>query len=133
MMPRALTELGLIEAISDMLEKSLGMSTIKYEFEHFGIDERLSEKVEVSLYRVTQELINNIIKHSNAKKVNVQLLKNAGKVILIVEDDGKGISISKTDGHGLLNMKSRINTLHGELNLEPSPNSGTLATIRIPI
>lgn len=133
MMPKALTELGLIEALQDMLQKSLGLSAIKYDFEHFGITNRLNEKVEISLYRVAQELVNNIIKHSNAKKVNVQLFKNSGKVILIVEDDGKGINNSKSEGHGLLNMKSRINTLNGEMNLEPSPNSGTLATIRIPV
>ena len=133
MMPKALTELGLIEAMQDMLEKSFDLSQIQYEFEHFGITGRLNEKVEISLYRVAQELVNNIIKHSDAKRVNVQLFKNSGKVIMVVEDDGKGMSRSKSDGHGLLNMKSRINTLHGEMNLEPSPNSGTLATIRIPL
>lgn len=133
MMPRALTELGLIEAISDMLDKSLSLTKIEYEFEHYGIENRLEENVEISLYRVTQELINNIIKHSSAKRVSVQLFKNKDKVILVVEDDGVGMNKSKTDGHGLLNMKNRINTLHGEMNLEPSPNSGTLATVRIPI
>ncbi|MEQ8907841.1 MAG: tetratricopeptide repeat protein [Vicingaceae bacterium] len=134
MMPKALTELGIIEAIDDMLEKSLGSSSISYEFEHFGIDNRLDEKIEVSLYRITQELINNIIKHSEAKKVAVQLFKNKGKVILIVEDNGKGIQKSQvSDGHGLLNIKSRLNSIHGEVNYEPSPQSGTTATVRIPI
>ena len=133
MMPKALTEIGLIEALQDMLHKSFDLSEISFEFEHFGITGRLNEKVEISLYRVAQELVNNIIKHSNAKKVNVQLFKNSGKVIMVVEDDGRGISNSQTNGHGLLNMRSRINTLHGEMNLEPSPNSGTLATIRIPV
>ena len=61
------------------------------------------------------------------------LFKNQGKLIMVVEDDGKGITSAKNEGHGLLNMKSRINSIHGEMNLEPSPNSGTLATIRIPL
>ena len=133
MMPRALIEFGLIEAIEDMLSKSLGVSKIEYEFEYHGIDERLDERKEVSLYRITQELINNIIKHSNANQVNIHLFKNNRKIILIVEDNGKGISIDNTKGHGLMNIKSRVNTLDGEVNLEPSPNSGTLATIRIPL
>ncbi|MEQ8907840.1 MAG: tetratricopeptide repeat protein [Vicingaceae bacterium] len=134
MMPKALTELGIIEAIDDMLEKSLGNSSISYEFEHFGIENRLNERVEVSLYRISQELINNIMKHSEAKKVAVQLFKNKGKVILIVEDNGKGIKKGQvSDGHGLLNIKSRLNSIHGEVNYEPSPQSGTIATVRIPI
>jgi len=133
MMPRALTELGIIEAIEDMLGKSLNLTDIDYEFDHFGIKERLEERVEISLYRVAQELVNNIIKHSKASHVNVQLFKNQDKVILVVEDNGKGIDDKNSDGHGLLNIRSRVNNLHGELNLEPSPNSGTLATIRIPL
>lgn len=133
MMPKALIELGLIQALEDMLAKSLRINQIKYDFEHFGIKERLEERVEISIYRVAQELINNIVKHSQSTHVNIQLFKNAGKLVFIVEDNGKGIKNTEGDGHGLLNMKSRINSLNGELNLESSPNSGTLATIRIPI
>ena len=134
MMPKALTELGLKEAIQDMLEKSLGSSAIEYEFEHFGVKARFKEKVEVSLYRICQELVNNIIKHSKATKVAVQLFKNKDKLILIVEDNGVGIKKGEgSDGHGLLNIKSRLNPLSGEVNFEPSPQSGTIATIRIPL
>lgn len=133
MMPKSLIELGLIEALEDMLKKSLGINNIQYDFEHLGITQRLDEKIEISVYRVAQELVNNIVKHSGSTKVSLQLFKNRGKLIFVVEDNGKGIGENKGDGHGLLNMKSRINALNGELNLEPSPNSGTLATIRIPI
>lgn len=134
MMPRALTEYGLIPATEDMLSKSLSPNEILYEFEHYGIEGRLAERVEISLYRIIQELVNNIIKHSNAKHVNVQLFKNAGKIILIIEDNGKGFSEhSNAEGHGLLNIKSRLNSLQGEVNYSPSPGSGTVATIRIPI
>lgn len=134
MMPRALTEYGLLPAMEDMLSKSLTPNEIEYEFEHYGIEDRLAERIEISLYRIIQELINNIIKHSAAKRVNIQLFKNAGKVILIIEDNGKGFTEgSNSEGHGLLNIKSRLNSLHGEVNYSPSPGSGTVATIRIPI
>ena len=64
----------------------------------------------------------------------MQLFKNGDRIILIVEDNGKGIILdSKSDGHGLLNIKSRINTLGGDVNFAPSPNQGTVVTIRIPI
>ena len=135
MMPRMLQEDGLVPAISDMLEKTFRYSSIQYAFEHFGLDLRLNEKVEISIFRIVQELINNIVKHSGADHVNVQLLKNANVLILLVEDNGKGFDMNNGSdkGIGLLNITSRVKTIHGEFNLEPSPGSGTLATIRIPL
>ena len=55
------------------------------------------------------------------------------KLIFIIEDNGIGIKVKSAEGHGLLNIKSRINTLGGEINLEQSPNGGTIATMRIPV
>ena len=80
-----------------------------------------------------QELINNVIKHSKADKVNVQLLNTASNIILIVEDNGKGIDTQNGSGIGLMNISSRLDTINGKVNYEPSPESGTLATIKIPI
>ena len=133
MMPRALSELGACAAIEDMLEKSLGNTKIRFQFEHFGIKNRLAENIEITLYRVTQELVNNIIKHSKATDVNIQLFKANFDVILIVEDNGKGFSSPSKTGVGLLNIFSRVNTVKGEVNFEPSPQSGTLVTVKIPI
>ena len=133
MMPRALGELGLIPALEDMLENSLGNSTIIHQFEHFGINSRFSEKIEIAIYRISQELINNVIKHSGASKVNVQLFKTGNDVILIVEDNGEGIKDDKKDGIGLMNISSRLDTINGKVNFEPSPESGTLATVKIPV
>ncbi len=134
MMPRALSELGLIPALEDMLENSLGHSDIKYQFEHFGINSRFNENIEIALYRIAQELINNVIKHSNANKVNIQLFKTSSDILLIVEDNGKGIDVLQhKKGIGLMNISSRLDTINGRVNFEPSPESGTLVTIKIPI
>ncbi|NOZ46632.1 MAG: tetratricopeptide repeat protein [Chlorobi bacterium] len=134
MMPRALEELGLVTALEDMLHKTFLHSDIKCEFEHFAVNQRFSENIEIAVYRISQELINNVIKHSGANNVVVQLFKAAGHLILIVEDNGKGIAIKKDfKGHGLLNIATRLDTLHGQVNYEPSPVSGTIATIRIPL
>lgn len=133
MMPRSLTELGLIAALENMLSQSLAVNNIQYEFEQHQLEERLPESIEVSLYRICQELVSNIIKHAKATHVNIQLFKNAGKIILIIEDNGLGMKNESKDGHGLLNIKSRLNTVSGEVSFAPSPNSGTLATIRIPL
>lgn len=133
MMPRTLQELGLATALEDMLIKSLKFTDIEHSFETFRADRRFDKEVELGLYRVGQELVNNIIKHSGANMVNMQLFSNKKHLILVVEDNGRGISKKKTDGHGMLNMKTRINAVNGDINLEPSPESGTLATIRVPI
>ena len=134
MMPRSLGELGLIPSLEDMLDNSLGNSEINYQFEHFGITDRFNEKIEIAIFRITQELINNVIKHSNANNVNIQLFKSGGNVMLIVEDDGKGINPNKQEmGIGLLNISSRLDTINGKVNFEPSPESGTLATVKIPV
>lgn len=134
MMPKVLQEIGLVPAIEDMLRKSLGQTSIQYEFESYGIENRFSEKVEVSLYRICQELVNNILKHSGANRVTVQLFQNKGFLIMIVEDNGKGFSDKdKKEGIGMMNISTRINTIHGEVNFEPSPGAGTVATIRVPV
>jgi len=135
MMPRILQEEGLIPALADMLNKSFNLSPIKYNFEHYGITERYKEHVEIGLFRIAQELINNIIKHSDANEVNVQLFQTNKTLVLLIEDNGKGFDVNKiqSKGIGLMNINSRVETIHGEFNLEPSPQSGTLATIRIPI
>jgi signal transduction histidine kinase len=135
MMPRALQERGLLPAISDMLEKSLGLTAIRYKLEHYKVqDVRFDERVEVGVYRVCQELVSNIIKHSGATEVMVQLLFSKKYLILIVEDNGRGFSSeNSSSGIGLMNMTSRINTVNGDITMEPSPESGTVATIRIPI
>ncbi len=133
MMPRALNELGIIPAIYDLLDGSLGQLSIHNSFEHFNIEKRLLQKVEITIYRVIQELVHNIIKHSKATEVSVQLFKTGGTIILIVEDNGVGIAEENTKkGIGLLNISSRLDMVNGQVNFEPSPNSGTLVTIKIP-
>jgi len=134
MMPRALNELGIVASLQDLLDGSLGLVNIKSKFEHFNISERLPEKVEITIYRVVQELINNIIKHSKATEVNVQLFKTGNDAILILEDNGIGMSGTKAKkGIGLLNISSRLDMVKGQVNFEPSPQSGTLVTVKIPV
>jgi two-component system, NarL family, sensor kinase len=135
MMPKALSESGLIASIEDMLQKSLGLTPIAYRLEHFKVDgERFHEKVELGLYRVCQELINNIIKHSGASEVVVQLFRSKGFLILIVEDNGTGFTKAPENaGIGLANITSRIHTVDGEVSWEPGPQSGTVATVKVPV
>jgi len=134
MMPRALQETGLSPALQDLLDSALGHSKMHYTFEQHNAEGRFAEEVEIGIYRVCQELLNNIIKHSEASEVSVQLICSGKNLMLMVEDNGKGFNTEdKKEGIGLLNIKSRIETVHGDVNFEPSPGSGTVATIRVPI
>lgn len=133
MMPRALQELGLVAAIEDMLEKSFHGSSIEFNFEHVGLNERLVEDIEIAIYRICQELINNIIKHSKAKSVDVQLAKRKDFLFLVVEDNGVGVSgkREKNGGIGMLTIQNRLNIINGELQFDSSEGKGTIATIRV--
>lgn len=137
MMPRSLQEMGLVPSLADMLERSLGSTAIAYQFEHHKVEgHRFKETVEISLYRIAQELVNNIIKHSGAKAVSLQLMQVKDHLILIVEDDGKGFKVDDVqarNGIGLMNITSRIKAVNGEMHYEPSPMQGTVATIRVPV
>ncbi|MEQ8470093.1 MAG: tetratricopeptide repeat protein [Marinoscillum sp.] len=133
MMPRTLMDFGLINAIEDLLQNSFKFSDIKYEFEHRLKDQRFAERIEISLYRILQELINNVIKHSEANELSVQLIQNTGKLLLFIEDNGKGMNNNNSGGHGLLNIKSRLDMIKGSINYEPGPSRGTSATISIPV
>lgn len=137
MMPRALSEMGMIPAIHDMLEKSLGATEITFEFEHHNVDDqRFDTRIEVSIYRICQELVNNIIKHSEAKAVSVQLLASKSHLILVVEDNGKGFEFEEqknTNGIGLMNITTRAQAVNGEVNYQPSSKQGTVATVRVPL
>jgi two-component system NarL family sensor kinase len=135
MMPVSLGQSGLISAIEAMLHKTLGHSNIKYVFEHSAVADRFSSDLEINLYRVTQELVNNCLKHSGANEISVQLFKNNNQLVLMVEDNGKGFNFDghKLNGFGLMNIISRINSINGKINYETGHNGGTVATIRIPL
>ncbi|MFK8008791.1 MAG: tetratricopeptide repeat protein [Saprospiraceae bacterium] len=132
MMPRALEEFGLVSAIDDMLETSFSSSKITHEFEHFGIKNRFPEKIEIGLYRIAQELINNILKHSKASEVGVQLFQNKKNLVLVVEDNGSGFDLEKNKpGHGIANINYRSRAIGGTVNVESAIGNGTLVTVRI--
>ena len=133
MRPKALNELGLIPAIEDMLSRSLGHSDISYTFDHYGLGKRPGEAVEVALYRILQELVNNIIRHSQATEASVQLYRNNQWIVLVVEENGVGFEYDAVKGRGigLLNIQSRVEAVGGEVHYETTPGSGTVVTIRL--
>jgi signal transduction histidine kinase len=134
MMPVALRELGLIAALEQLFQRSLTQNGIGFEFEHFNYEQRLSEKIEVSVYRICQELLNNVLKHSKANRVHVVLRKNTTHLSLLFEDNGKGFDAENSSkGIGLNSLSSRVEFLKGNLEIDSNKEKGTTAYIRIPI
>lgn len=136
MLPKELEQYGLLPAIEGFLDVRMKNSGINYNFEHLGINQRFGSHLELSLFRIIQELCGNVVKHSNANNLDIQLIKRKKLLVLMVVDDGKGISTEKLGkgGIGLMNIESRVNSLNGFLNFGNSENGkGTEVLIRIPL
>ena len=134
MMPRALGDQGLGPATSDMLARVLAGAGITHEFDQFGLQDRLPADVEVGVYRIAQELVQNTMKHAQARQVNLQLLRNNGHLVLLYEDDGKGMDLGAGhDGIGLRNIRERVRALRGIFTIGNGEVRGIHATLRIPL
>ena len=135
MMPESLLKFGLVEAVHDYCESINESKIVQLTFKDFGMNERLESSVEIVLYRIIQELVNNSIKHAKAKNIIIQLVKNYENITLTVEDDGNGFDINKLDklkGFGLTNIQSRVDYLKGNLIVDSEINKGTSVFIEIP-
>ena len=136
LMPSALERLGLIDATEQFCTQMQQSANIEIDFQHYNLETRLPQKMELLIYRMIQELLNNIIKYANSKEVLVQLSKNEKNISLTVEDDGIGFDIStikNKDGIGLLSMQNRIHLLGGKMDIDSAINKGTSINIELPV
>ena len=129
MMPVSLEVLGFEAAVKDLVNQAeeMGFSVV-YETSGLPID---NKDLEISIYRIIQELMNNIFKHSNAENIILQIFNNEG-VYIIIEDDGIGFYSGKLSGQGISNIRSRIEVWEGHINIDSKENEGTLVNIYIP-
>ncbi|MGZ3865844.1 MAG: tetratricopeptide repeat-containing sensor histidine kinase [Bacteroidia bacterium] len=137
MMPNALIKSGLVSAVREFIHRISAAGNLKVNLEIVGLTERLEQTTETVLFRVLQELVNNIIKHANASEISIQLVKHEAELSIVVEDNGKGFNVSKTlneaGGIGLKNIQSRINFLNGNVFFDSFPGKGTTVTIELPV
>jgi two-component system NarL family sensor kinase len=135
MMPNALLKSGLASAIKEFIEK-IDTRVLKVNLHSEGLNERLDGNVETVLYRVIQECVNNVIKHSGANSLDISLIKDADGIAATIEDNGKGFNTKdkeKFEGIGLKNILSRIGFLKGTVDFDSSPGNGTLVAIHVPL
>lgn len=138
--PTLLDTLGLSAALRNLAESNLASRGIEVTTEFKGLEKRLPTEMELALLRITQEAINNIVRHSEAKKAAISLERNDKECILCVEDDGKGFdvglikSIDPTGrGAGLFGMKERVTLVGGKCAIDSQPGKGTKIVAKVPI
>ena len=124
LMPQTLIKHGITAAINEFAGRINNTGKYYIETDFFGMEERLTDVQEISLYRITQEWVNNILKYSDASKVTIQITRDAEEITLLIEDDGSGFDLNvlkSGKGNGWKNMNSRANLIDGELEVETTP------------
>ncbi|AXN38768.1 sensor histidine kinase [Peribacillus butanolivorans] len=133
--PMALDDLGLVPTLRKYLQTTEDYNTgVHLNFVNLGQVKRLPSDMEVALFRLVQEAVQNSLKHAEPKQVQVKLSISKEMVTVVVKDDGKGFdsSIQKEGSFGLVGMRERVELLEGEMTIDSQPGSGTLVFIQIP-
>jgi len=138
MRPTYLADLGLVAAVRALVQagQSEGLET---RFEIEGEPRRLTDELELNLFRVAQEAMNNVVKHAHANQVTVRLAFAPGQVYLSVRDDGQGfqvpenlLSLVNSGNYGLVGISERAQLVHGTLVISSGEHVGTSLTVTIP-
>ncbi|MBU3012548.1 hypothetical protein KO506_14135 [Polaribacter vadi] len=127
---------GLLLAIQMMAEKISSADKIQIEVIHFGLDKRLENTLEITLFRIIQELITNIIKHADAKNATINISLYDKNLNIIIEDDGKGFDIKKVNlnnGMGISSIKTRVEHLNGNFKVDSTLGKGSSIILDIPV
>ncbi len=138
LMPSALLDFGLVAALENLCQKARESGQVLVSFYQTGVRKRLGHNLELNLYRIAQELLNNAFRHAYAQNVSLQLIQHPGSILLMVEDDGRGFDKEKlpeiaATSSGLQNIGIRTRYLGGSFTIESFPGKGVLATVEIPL
>jgi signal transduction histidine kinase len=135
--PRVISELGLPPALQNLIDMINKVSDIKGELSLSGEMKKLETKIELSIYRIVQEGLNNIIKHSNANEFHIQLSYLPSSLRIMITDNGVGFNPfdekKPLSGNGLFNINERIQKLNGKVEFKTAVDEGTIINMDIPI
>jgi signal transduction histidine kinase len=140
LMPPVLVKEGLVPATSELVRKINKAGGIKAALSAFDVNGRLPQVVEISLYRVIQELLSNIIKYSRASEVTIAFTGYENELVLTIDDDGDGYDLrayqNSKEGNGWRNVNSRINLIKGSIDIDTQlgrKNSTIIITIPVSV
>ena len=140
LMPSVLVDFGLASALQLLTEEVSRRNNLTVAFHSWGFTERLDPPLEIGLYRIAQEALNNVVKHAHAKEVAVQIVRDETNIRLTIEDDGEGfelrnLSVTRAGkrGMGLPSMRERVLSFNGTLSIDSTPLHGTEIAVEIPL
>lgn len=137
LMPQTLIRHGITSAINEFASRINQTEKFFVETDFFGMEERLTDVQEISLYRITQEWVNNILKYSDASRIIIQVTKDDGEITLLIEDNGMGFDLNQLKsgkGNGWRNMNTRANLISGALEIDSTPDTrGTTLIVNAPM
>jgi len=130
--PNILNSFGVSRALSNFINRLRLITITQILYETNMRSERFSADLEVIVYRVVCELLNNALKHADASRAAVIMTLNRDTLTILCEDDGRGFDTNAaTEGMGLSNINSRISSVKGDINIESAPGEGTKVSIRL--
>jgi signal transduction histidine kinase len=128
--------LGLKPALKEICGQIERQYHIAIDLQTDGVSKAVPKEVEMCLYRVAQEALHNIAKHSGAGRVAIRLMENNGALRMAISDDGKGFSQAEKShqiGLGLASMRERVSIVGGKFQIESTPGRGTLLSAQVPL
>jgi len=136
LIPSSLKKFGLVQAMDETIQKTSFGNDLVIKFIPITTKERYDENVELTLFRIFQELLYNATKHAQAREIDIQLIEHQHEIILMFEDDGTGFdyqkSLRESSGRGISNITSRVHILGGSVNFDSDTKNGTTVTVTIP-
>lgn len=134
MMPVGIEQFGLVQQLISIIRKINDSEKVHVVLDTFNMEKRLNRDIELSIYRICLELINNIINHANAKTATLQIIRNFDVLSIVMEDDGVGFNVEEiVEGHGLISIRSRVDAFGGKVNIDSNNNRGTTIIIELPV
>ena len=137
LMPESLMKFGLDAALKDFCNDINNSGAIKITYQSIGVENKsIEQPMAITIYRIVQELVNNILKHAHAAQAIVQLTAETNLVTVTIEDNGKGFETQKLNdvkGIGWVNIRSRVEYLKGKIDVRSQPHDGTSVHIELPI
>lgn len=134
LMPSSLIDFGVVTALSNFAKKITNSSEIEVDFQANVKDIELSKEYSLNIYRIIQELVNNAIKHAQCSQIDISLRKDDHTINILVQDDGIGIDdSSETDGIGISNICTRVQSLHGDIEIDSSLGNGVTVHVTMPL